>query len=173
MFLDGRVPAMLAAAPEWLRELAGSRCHYIELLGWPVEMEIGERRIVVAVGNALHTITMPASLASQVLCELQICMLAGPVVEGPNTDWTFFTAPPETADPLVPDDLRPMGVRSACPGSRVVLPPNQEGHDHDRWVVQPQSHPVLPPWSAVIATARRVTARLQAEHAPIGETVGG
>src|SRR3954470_24362526 len=57
---------MTQPAPEWLRELAAARAHYEELFGWTVSVQVGQRQLVVALGDSLDAITMPAELGERV-----------------------------------------------------------------------------------------------------------
>ena len=40
-------------APAWLTELAHGRATYEELLGWPVSVQVGDRLLIVAIGQAV------------------------------------------------------------------------------------------------------------------------
>ncbi|OQO94578.1 hypothetical protein B1813_00195 [Saccharomonospora piscinae] len=151
-------PVTPIAAPPWLRELAHARSRYIELLGWPIEIHIGSRSVIVPVGETLDSITMPPPLARAVQAELRITMLAGPVVTGPENDtWTFFTQP--TATTALPPGLAELRVIPAARGHCVPLPQDLHCQDGCCWVETPGAHPALPPWPAVVATTRRVVAR--------------
>src|SRR6266536_2906710 len=69
-------------APAWLRELAHGRDIYEELLGWPVSVQVGKRVLIVAIGQALDAVSMPAGLGALVRAELGIALLSGP-----TTSW--------------------------------------------------------------------------------------
>jgi hypothetical protein len=151
-------------APDWLLGLVETQNRYIEQVGWPVTIEVEARRLVLLAGNQIDAITMPAVLGARVLIELRTAVLAGPVLAGPDQRrWTFLTQPTKTPCPPIPADLRPRSVHPTAPGEHIVLPSAEPAEsaelDSWSWVVSPGSHPVLPPWPAVIATARRVVAR--------------
>ena len=137
-------------APLWLRELASARTSYEERLGWPAHMEVTRRRLTVEVGGVLAAVTMPVPLASDVLAELRLMMLTGPVLVSPGDRWTFLTAAPTGASVLCPE-LRAAGVYDVPRGTTVALPCDLGSVE---WIVEPSRS--LPPWYTVIGAARRV-----------------
>jgi hypothetical protein len=144
-------------APEWLRDLAAARAHYEELFGWPVSVDIEPRRVVVPVGEVLDAVTMPAALGEQVLAELHIAMMAGPVIAGPNgTWWTFLTQPATASRPEIAAELHAVKVCLTPRGAHAILPTADDNNGAWRWIAPPQHSSTLPPWSAVIAVTRRV-----------------
>lgn len=150
-------PTTTTAAPQWLRELVAARTHYVELLGWPVRVEVGPRRLAVAVGQVLDAITMPAALGRNVLAELRLTMLAGPVIAGPGGAWwTLLTEPATAPPPELPTDLHAHKVHLTPPGAHVIIPSLTESTGSSRWIEPPQPRHPLPPWSAVIGATRRV-----------------
>ena len=131
-------------------------------LGWPATVEEGP---AVIAGEAVDTITMPPAFGALVQAELQIMMLAGPVVSGPAEEsWAFLTQPANTRSPAVPRDLLALGVRLVPAGSRVVLPEASGRSGRWTWVTPPTPGREPAIWSAVIGAARRVAARLLAEQ---------
>jgi hypothetical protein len=143
------------AAPDWLRDLADARTDYEERLGWPVTIEVAHRRLVAAVGERMDAITVPARLGRHVLAELQIAMLAGPVIAGPGEWWTFLTEPATAPRPAVPAELCQAKVRLTPRGAHVVIPPRRDAQE---WIKRPEPQRTLPPWSVVIGVTRRVAA---------------
>lgn len=151
------------AAPQWLSDLFAARTHYEELLGWPVTVDIEPRRLAVAVGQELDAVTMPATLGQSVLAELQVTMLAGPVLADPGGAWwTFVTAPVLASRPTVPSELHVNKVRLTPRGAQVIIPGLIDSDASPRWVVPPQPRYSLPPWSVVIGTTQRVVNHLAA-----------
>jgi hypothetical protein len=151
-------------APAWLRELAHGRAEYEELLGWPVSVQVGNRLLIVAIGQTVEAVTMPAGLGRRVHAELAIAMQSGPVASNPDgARWTFLTQPIDRLRENTTADLSHMGVTVAPPGSHVVLPPSPTVTSGLmwRWVERPTAARVLPPAYAVIAVARRLT---EADH---------
>lgn len=163
--------ASTETAPHWLRELTSAQTYYIEQWGWPVDVEVRQHRLTVAVGDILDAITMPAALGRSVLADLKVAMLAGPIVAGPSTDrWTFFTQPTQVSQTVVPPDPRLAWVRLLPRGGRVVLPTDNNHPDENlgeawSWIRPPQYPRVLPASAAVVATARRVVARWVSDRA--------
>lgn len=148
-------------APTWLRELAHGRATYEELLGWPVSVQVGNRALIVATGQTVDAVTMPAALGAQVRGELGIAMLCGPVVADPTgSRWTFLTKPWETLRPATTANLSHAEVEVAPHGSHVVIPtsPGVCTGAIWRWIERPAPTRPLPPAYAVIAVTRRLSA---------------
>jgi hypothetical protein len=148
---------MTQPAPDWLRELYAARAHYEELHGWPVSVHVGQRQLVVALGQSLDAITMPAELASRVQEQLGIAMLSGPVVAHPDgSRWTFLTqgACAMRGGDIV-DGLDGNEVRHAATGAYTVVP-TVAGDGGWSWINEPRPHQMLPSAYAVVATARRL-----------------
>jgi hypothetical protein len=147
-------------APTWLRELAHGRATYEELLGWPVSVQVGNRVLIVAIGQTVDAVTMPASLGAMVRGQLGIAMLSGPVIAQPDgRRWTFITKPLDCLRPNITADLSHLDVSVAPHGSHVVLPlaPHTSSGRLWRWIEQPTPARPLPPAYAVIAVTRRLT----------------
>jgi hypothetical protein len=147
-------------APAWLRELAHGRATYEELLGWPVSVQVGTRVLIVAIGQTVEAVTMPASLGALVRTELDIAMLSGPVVADPDgTHWTFLTKPLERLRPNTAADLSHLRVDVAPHGGYVVIPtdPHTSSGRRWRWIEEPSPRRPLPPAYAVIGVIRRLT----------------
>jgi len=147
-------------APAWLRELAHGRDSYEELLGWPVSVQVGNRALIVAIGQTVDAVTMPAGLGAQVRDELGIAMLNGPVIADPDgRRWTFLTKPLEALRPTITADLSHAHVDLAPHGGYVVIPtePGTSSGKLWRWIEQPTPARALPPAYAVIGVTRRLT----------------
>ena len=149
-------------APAWLRELAHGRDTYEELLGWPVSVQVGKRVLIVAIGQVLDAVTMPAALGVQVRAELSIAMLSGPIVADPDGKrWTFLTKPLDRLRPATAADLSPERVEVVPHGGYAVVPTNPDtlvGATW-RWIEPPSPGRALPPAYAVIGLTRRLTER--------------
>lgn len=110
-------------------------------------------------GQAGDAITMPAAFGALVQTELEIMMLAGPVVaEVAEGSWIFLTQPRNTRSRAVPADLLAFGVRLLPRGDRVVLPAS-EGPGTSSWIAPPTPDRQPAIWSVVIGAARRVAER--------------
>ncbi len=145
-------------APGWLRDLMTVRAHYEERFGWPVTVQVAERRLAIGLGKVLDAVTMPAVLGALVHAQLGIAMLAGPVIG--HTDggrWTFLTQPVAPSDANVMASLAEQDVRYAGAGSFTVIPAG-EADLCWRWIAEPRPHQLLPSPFAVVATVRRVCA---------------
>ena|ERR1700754_2406617 len=143
-------------APDWLRDLMTARAHYEERFGWPVAVQIAERRLAVGLGTLLDAITMPAALGTQVQAQLGIAMLAGPVVGlADGGEWTFLTQPVAPMSPTFLAHLAAHGVRYAGPGAYTVIPASPSDKDW-QWISEPRHNQVPPSPFAVAATVRRV-----------------
>jgi hypothetical protein len=149
-------------APAWLRELAHGRAAYEELLGWPVSVQVGNRLLIVEIGQTVEAVTMPAGLGARVRAEMGIAMLSGPVATDPDgVRWTFLTKPLDRLRPNTTADLSHLHVDVAPHGSHVVIPtdPATWSGNGWRWIERPTPGRALPPAYAVIAVTRRL-----AEH---------
>ena len=154
-------PTGTSAAPQWLRDLVTARTYYEELLGWPVIVDVEPRRLAVTVGQVLDAITIPTTLSASVLAELQITMLAGPVIAGPGDAWwTFLTAPAAASRPDISADLHARKVHLAPRGAHVIIPNPTAGKGLPQWIAPPRPHHPLPPWSVAIGATRRVADHL-------------
>ncbi|MGB3438321.1 MAG: hypothetical protein WBA97_06165 [Actinophytocola sp.] len=107
----------------------------------------GERVTLPALiaGEDVDAISMPAAFGALVLAELDIMMLAGPVLADDGGSWTFLVQRAGTRRPAVPTDLLPLGVR-VVPAGTLVTPLATEDHS-----------PAI--WWTVIGAARRVAHR--------------
>jgi hypothetical protein len=147
-------------APAWLRELAHGRAAYEELLGWPVSVQVGRRTLIVATGQAVDAVTMPAPLGARVRAELGIAMLTGPVAAEPDgRRWTFLTKPLTHLRPSIAADLSHSHVEVPH-GGHVAIPAGPEvcaGRGR-RWLERPTPARALPPAYAVICVVRRLIA---------------
>jgi hypothetical protein len=147
-------------APAWLRELAHGRDTYEELLGWPVSVQVGKRVLIVAIGQVVDAVSMPAALGMLVRAQLDIAMLSGPIVADPDgRRWTFLTKPLDRLRPDIAAGLSHLMVELAPHGAYVALPtkPDTLSGQLWRWVEPPSPARVLPPAYAVIGVTRRLT----------------
>lgn len=127
-------------------------------MGWPVSVHVGQRQLVVALGQTLDAITMPAGLAARVQSQLGIAMLSGPVIAHPSGDrWTFLTQGATTMPGDIVDGLGDHEVKHAAAGAYTVVP-TECGAGGWTWINEPRPHQMLPSAYAVVATARRLCA---------------
>lgn len=100
---------------------------------------------VLIAGENVDAISMPAAFGALVRAELEIMMLAGPVVADDDGSWTFLTQRTDTRQPTVHTDLLPLGVRPVPAGTPVAT---ADRLDHP---------PAI--WWTVVGAARRVAHR--------------
>lgn len=96
-------------------------------------------------GEDVDAISMPAAFAALVQAELEIMMLAGPVVADDDGSWTFLTERAGTRQPAMPADLLPLGVRPVPAGTPLATADRAD---------RPAAI-----WWTVIGAARRVAHR--------------
>lgn len=111
-------------------------------LTWPVEVE------ALVAGENVDVISMPAAFGALVLAELDIMMLAGPVIADDHGSWLFLTQRAGTRQSTVPTDLLPLGVRVVPAGTAVAPLATAD---------RPGRAPAV--WWTVIGAARRVAHR--------------
>lgn len=100
--------------------------------------------------------------AADVIAQLRIAMLSGPVIASADGGWwTFLTEPAAGSRPTVAAELWAHNVRLTPRGAHVIIPAPAGGDGLPRWLEAPQARRPLPPWPAVIATTRRVV-----DHVP-------
>ena len=102
-------------------------------------------RPALIAGETVDAISMPASFGALVRAELDLMMLAGPVVTGDDGSWNFVTLPTDTRQSTVPAGLLPFGVRTIPAGTPLA--------GADLSARPPAS------WWTVIGAARRVAHR--------------
>ncbi len=139
-------------APGWLRDLVDAKAAYQELLGWPVSVRVGQRNLVVAVGQVLDAVTMPAALGSSVRAQLE----PTPIMTNSTGSWTFLARPA----PFPIGDAGVLRVHSA--GSQLVIPAAMAvtmGRD-ERWIDCPVPNRSLPSTGDVVEVASQHHHRL-------------
>jgi hypothetical protein len=145
------------SAPEWLRELATAKTVYEEQWGWPVSVDVAQRRLIVPVGQALDAVTTPAPLGKCIQAALRIMMLAGPVVASPGSQWlTFLTEPATGPSPVLHSTLHRLKVHPIPFGAHAIIPTHLDGTGTWQWAHLPPPRRPLPPWAVVIGAARKI-----------------
>lgn len=139
-------------------DLASALTYYRERLGWPVSINARDRCLLLRTGDLIDALILPAALGQPVAAELCTSMMSGPIsTDDDKWRWTFFTECCRRENPELPPDLRSANVRTVPKGGHVMLPPHPESK---LWRQPPEPNRSLPPWSAVVAVARRVLDRL-------------
>lgn len=140
-------------------DLAASADWYGKQLGWPVTFDLVHRRLVLRTGEMIDAVVMPDWLASQVATDLELSLLAGPIcIDATETWWTFLIQPGQKKGTDVPPELRRCRVHVIPSGGQCIVPCHQDTH---RWRVVPKLSGALPPWTAVMGTARRALSYLK------------
>lgn len=140
-------------APSWLRDLVDATATYQELLGWPVSVQVGQQNLVVAVGQVLDAVTMPAALGASVRAQLDQAPI---MTNSTGQQWTFLVKP----GPFLVNGAGTLRVHAA--GSRLVIPSGMAVTTGraERWVERPVPNHVPPLTGDVIAVARQHTRAL-------------
>jgi hypothetical protein len=144
---------------ELLRALSAARTWYEERFGWPVTVEVATARLVMELGERVDAVAMSKPLGLRVLAELRIAMLAGPVLADATARWWMFLTQPAAGIGWPAKQLRGLDVHPVPRGSRVVVPSEISETLRWPWIERPCALHRLPPWPAVIATARRASDR--------------
>lgn len=145
--------------------LAAEAKFFSERMGWPIRIEAAHERLVVATGEALDAFRVPRTLAEHVARNLATSLLIGPVSkDGGDRWWTFITEPCRRPEKELPQELRAARVYAVPSGGHLVVPPIAT---RASWWQQPQPGQPLPPWAAVVATARQVVAGSSATVVPL------
>jgi hypothetical protein len=113
-------------------------------------MELGER---------VDAVAMSKRLGGRVLAELRIAMLAGPVLADATARWWIFLTRPAGGIGWSAKQLGDLDIHAVPRGSRVIVPSEISETPQWPWIERPRALHLLPPWAAVIATARRTSAR--------------
>ncbi|ONI91339.1 hypothetical protein ALI144C_01255 [Actinosynnema sp. ALI-1.44] len=144
---------------ELLRSLTDARTRYEERFGWPVTVEVRRGRLVMRLGDVADALVMPRRLGVPVLAELRIALLAGPVLADTTGQWwVFLTRPSGGAAARHDGELRLLDMHPVPGGTSVVVPREFDGKSGCPWIEPPRALTRLPPWPAVVATARRLVA---------------
>ncbi|HEV3358982.1 MAG TPA: hypothetical protein VG247_19445 [Pseudonocardiaceae bacterium] len=111
-----------------------------------------EDKLIMVTGHSVDVIGMPAGLGEAVLRGLRVANLAGPVLAH-GTDWWFLCGPVGDSRPELRASLTDHGVHIISRGEAVTVP--AELDRRAGWVLSPLPRCTLPPWQAILATARR------------------
>ncbi|MCE7003546.1 hypothetical protein LWC34_12005 [Kibdelosporangium philippinense] len=127
---------------ERLRSLSDARTCYEERFGWPVTIEVRPGRLVMRLGEVADAVVMPHRLGREVLADLRIAMLAGPVLADSDGQWwMFLTRPACHGAPKHEDVLRRIEVHPVPSGARVVVPCEFDAKNGCPWIERPRSLP--------------------------------
>jgi hypothetical protein len=127
--------------------------YFRQALGWPVE--VSNNRLILRTGDTVDAFVLPNVLGQQVAAELATSMMDGPAYTDGRW-WTFITERCRRANLEIPAELRQARVWAVPRGGHVVLP---HPADQQSWSFRPEPGHAVPPWSVVVALARKVLHR--------------
>lgn len=132
---------------------------YHDVLAWPTTVDNTTGEVRLQLGSAVDALFMRAGFAAEVNSLLVRHMFRAPiiVVPGEPNDWIFLTQPRTTMCQGVWENLVRIQVGWKRRGETVLLPALDIMEDGVRWLERPQQHIALPPWTAVVAVARRAS----------------
>ncbi len=137
-------------------DLATEAKFFSERMGWPVSIDAANKRLVARIGEVLDAFRIPRKTAVRVAPALAASLMVGPVSRDHGDRWwTFITEPCRRSERELPQELRAARVYAVPSGGQLVVPPVATLAS---WWQQPQPGQPLPPWAAVVATARQVIA---------------
>jgi len=133
--------------------------YYHDVFAWPTTIDNTTGEVRLRLGSVIDALIMRAGFAAEVNNFLVRHMFHAPiiVVPGNPADWIFLTQPRTTMRQSVWEDLVHIQVGWKRRGQTIPLPALDNTNDGVRWLEQPQQHTELPPWTAVVAAARRAS----------------
>ena len=133
--------------------------YYHDIFAWPTTIDNTTGEVRLRLGSVVDALIMRAGFAGEVNNFLARHMFDAPiiVVPGNPADWIFLTQPRTTMRQSVWEDLVHIQVGWKRRSETILLPALDNTHDGVRWLEQPQQHTELPPWTAVVAAARKAS----------------
>lgn len=134
------------------------RYHH-NVFAWPTTIDNTTGEVRLQLGSAVDALFMRAGFAAEVNSFLVRHMFHAPIVVVPSepNDWIFLTQPRTTMRLKVWEDLVRIQVGWKRRGETILLPALDNTEVGVRWLERPQQHPDLPPWTAVVAAARKTS----------------
>lgn len=134
------------------------RYHH-NVFAWPTTIDNTTGEVRLQLGSAVDALFMRAGFAAEVNSFLVRHMLHAPIIVVPSepNDWIFLTQPRTTMRLKVWEDLVRIQVGWKRRGETILLPALDNTEEGVRWLERPQQHPDLPPWTAVVAAARKTS----------------
>lgn len=132
---------------------------YNDAFAWPTTIDSTTGDVRLRLGTTIDALFMHAGFAGEVNNFLVRHMLCAPIVVVPGApgDWIFLTQPRTTLRLSVWQYLVHIGVSWKRRGETILLPPLDTVDNGVRWLQQPRQCTDLPPWTAVVAAARRAS----------------
>ncbi|PXY16969.1 hypothetical protein [Prauserella flavalba] len=132
---------------------------YHDVFAWPTTIDNVTGEVRLRLGTVVDALIMRAGFAAEVNNVLVRHMFRAPIITVPGNpaDWIFITRPRTTLRQSVWEDLMRIQVGWKRRGQTILLPALDNTTDGVRWLEQPQQHADLPPWTAVVAAARKAS----------------
>lgn len=133
--------------------------YYHDAFAWPTTIDNSTGDVRLRLGTVVDALFIRTGLAVIVNNFLVRHMLCAPIitVPGNSTDWIFLTQPRTTMRLAVWEDLVRIHVGWKRRGDTISLPAPDSASGGVRWLERPRQHNGLPPWTAVVAAARRAS----------------
>lgn len=142
--------------------LVEGHCHRLDqydAFAWPTTIDNFTGDVRLQLGSIVDALYMRAGFAAEVNRFLVRNMFRAPiiVVPGQPNDWIFLTQPRTTMRLRTWEDLLRIQVGWKRRGDKILLPALDSADEGLRWLERPQQQANLPPWTAVVAAARRAS----------------
>jgi hypothetical protein len=133
--------------------------YYHDVFAWPTTIDNTTGEVRLRLGSVVDALIMRAGFAGEVNSFLARHMFHAPIIVVPGTpaDWIFLTRQRTTMRQSVWEDLVHIQVGWKRRSETIPLPALDNTHDGVRWLEQPQQRIELPPWTAVVAAARKAS----------------
>lgn len=133
--------------------------YYHDVFAWPTTIDNTTGEVRLRLGSVVDALMMRAGFAGEVNNFLVRHMFHAPIIVIPGSppDWIFLTLRRTTMRQSVWEDLARIQVGWKRRGETILLPALDTTGDGARWLQRPQQRTELPPWTAVVAAARRAS----------------
>jgi hypothetical protein len=133
--------------------------YYNDAFAWPTTIDSDNGDVRLQLGTVVDALVMRAGIAGEVNNVLVRHMFRAPivVVPGKPSDWIFLTQTRTTMRQSVWEDLVRIQVGWKRRGDTILLPGMDTSDKGLRWLQRPREYGELPPWTAVVAAARRAS----------------
>lgn len=133
--------------------------YYNDAFAWPTSTDSNTGNVRLRLGTVVDALVMRAGIAGEVNNVLLRHMLRAPIVVVPGrpSDWIFLTQTRTTMRQSVWEDLVRSQVGWKRRGDTILLPGMDARDKGPQWLQRPGQYGELPPWTAVVAAARRAS----------------
>ena len=130
-----------------------------DAFAWPTSIDSVTGEVRLQLSSIVDALYMRAGFAAEVNSFLVRNMFCAPiiVVPGQPNDWIFLTRQRTTMRLSTWEDLLRIQVGWKRRGDTILLPALDNTDEGLRWLERPRRHTNLPPWTAVVAAARRAS----------------